>query len=543
MSNSIYNVNQSTHVFNVNPAPTAENPSREIWQGYLTPNRDAIDIVDERTNLLIGTIGGSAYYKFNELPKSFVAQTVLDSDIVGEVYDELSSVAYSTRPYCRLSNGNIACILSQQNSTKSGVFIYEARDIVTGDYYWVAYKVSDIDPELYEKIADLIWTPDFYSNGYDYSYISDANTNQCKFIRVVYPVNDSDVLLSVVTTLNITKVGTTYTLSASETTFNFGTTIGLYNANAPVPVAPGAATWIYRIPYPSLQNNNNAMMKGVDEGWVWFGDGTSVSTIYTYQAGYNVLTGQMSYIEPINSLATTTNFNPTGVVDVTYFFGTTGWQNPPSGVTFQVYNKQTLDFKSNNNSVTAIYSPRWENNDLVTFLNQRTPNFGEFDSTNGNLFNNAGIITTGTITFDSEYAYLSFINNTPPFDQGYTLVVSRFKLDDVIKKQEIINLPIATSQQNVGILLPYDIENGCLLGIYNGDYDIVAPFNPQFSQEYFVYWVNTSNKPNRLASNASIISNIIDNKIYSTENALTYNTYGLAIEYDAFYSLYSTLNP
>jgi hypothetical protein len=539
---SLYNPQQSTHVFNVNPAPTLENQSKEIWQGYLNPEIDAIDIVDERTNLLLGTIGGSAYYKFNELPKSFVAQTIPDSDILGDVIDfNGGNLPQNALPYIRLSNGNLAYIDFSSNSTRSGIFIYDVYDIETADPingYWVAYKVSDTDPNRLEKIAELKQTSDYYNNGFNYSYIPQTNENQCKFVYNTFPNNDGDVLSSVVTTLNITKSGTNYTLSASETTYNFGTTLSLYNANAPVPVLPGAASWTYKSPYYSLQNDYTGLMKGVDEGWVWYGDSTSPTTLFTYMAGFNILTGQTSFIEPISSLAATTNFNPLGVVG-SLNFNPTLWESLPSGVAFFTYNLRLIDNGNNTNGVLAMYSPRWENNDLVTFINQRNSDDGYFSCVLDTPNSNTNLISA-SFNFDSEYMYVFGISDSGGTLSGSTIVISRFKLDSIIKKQEILNLPQATSDANSLQLNYWDIENGTLVQTFNTEYS--PAIGGPFSRYYFVYWINTSETPNRLASNTYYPTNIISNKFYSTYNGLLLNTYSLGIEYDSYSSIQNTLN-
>ena len=146
---SIYNPNQSTRVFSVTPAPSGQNTSREVWEGFLNEQIDSINVVDERTNLLLGTIGGSAYYKFNELPKSFVAQTIPDSDIQGDVIDYAGSYPLlNGRPFIRLNNGNLAWIDVSNNSTKSGIFIYDAFDIETADPitgYWISQRTVTVD--------------------------------------------------------------------------------------------------------------------------------------------------------------------------------------------------------------------------------------------------------------------------------------------------------------------------------------------------------------------------------------------------------------
>lgn len=540
---SIYNPYQSTRIFAVTPAPSGQNTSREIWEGYLNQQIDEINIVDERTNLLIGTIGGSAYYKFNELPKSYVAQTIPNPNLQGDAFENNGGVypLGTTRVFIRLNNGNLAFIDINTNSMDSEIFIYDAIDVETTDPnngYWLAYKVSDTDPNVLEKIAETKMTSDYFNNGKSYTYVSDT---ECKFINYVQPLADNSALSSIVTTISITKTGSNYTLSASETTYNFGTTIALYNANAPVQVLPGAASWVFRSPYYSLQNYYSAIMKGVDTGWVWYGDGTSSSTLFTYMAGFNILTGQTAFIEPISSLAATTNFNPLGVVDATNF-NPSLWESLPSGVVFFTFNKQAPLNGNNTNGILAMYSPRWENNGLVTFINQRNcGNQPDFSCLNYSPNSNSNYLSASW-NFDSEYMYISGLNTSTAPGRGFTIVISRFKLDTKFKTQEIQNLPHATSQLNSGFISYYDIENGTIIFCRNPEWNDSAFNNPQFSENYLVYWLNKSNNANRLMSNAWGIDNLIGNKIYSIENGLFWNAFNLGIQYDVFNSVYKTLN-
>lgn len=540
---SIYNPYQSTRIFAVTPAPSGQNTSREVWEGYLNQQIDEINIVDERTNLLIGTIGGSVIYKFNELPKSYAAFTASNPDILGDVIEYSGGgLPQQQFNYIRLSNGNLAYINRQSNFMTDEILIYDAYDIETGDAnrgYWVAYKINELNPNLLEKIADVKQTDDYFFNGFELKYVNSNSSNECLFIRHGFPTADSNLIFSNISKLTITKSGTTYSLSASYITYDFGgqTTIALYNSNAITPAAPGTANWFYRSPYRSLQNGYDNIMNGVDEGWVWYSNGISTNILFEYMAGFNVLTGQVAFINPIADLALTTNFNPAGIVDGSYF-SFFNWESHPAGIFFGVYNKQPLNFYNNTNSVTGLFSPRWENKDLVTFLNQRDIQTGYFTSTGGNILNNYNFNSAGP-SFDSEYIYLS--GNITNYD-GFSIVVSKFKLDSIEKKEEIKMFPVSTNGTVASNYFRVDIDNG-FLGYYLDQAFIDAFPNNQFSWYNFIYWVNTSEEANRIQCNNTYPKIIIGAKFYDTfDTTLFNNTLKLGVQYDYFSRLSNTLN-
>jgi hypothetical protein len=523
MSN--YNPNQSTRVFSVTPSPSGQNTSKEIWEGFLTPEIDAIDIVNERTNRLIGTIGGTVSYKFDKLPKSYVAQSPADSDILGDVVDGGFPQPINPFPYIRLENGNIATFDYNYAHTKDGIFIFDAYELGSTDPidgWWIAYKVNDDDPTLLDKVAELKMTSSYYNDGSVYSYNKVEENNTAYFVYYQFPSSDLTLIFSTITKITVSQSGTTYSLSATETTFNYGgaNVISLYNDFAPTPVLPGAATWVYRSPYFSLQNDYFGLMNGVDEGWVWYGDATTATSLFTYQMGFNLLTGETAFVEPISSLALTTNFNPAGVVNSSYFNNNT-WESHPSGVLYFVDNNQPLDNGNNTNSVTALFSPRWINNTLVTFLNSRNADGFNFINGNGGIFN--PITPSGSaFGFDSENFYQTYRQIAIG---GYVQVFNRFKLDSLVKEQEIQILPI---QRDFASFTFW--ENNDTF-IYSNIKIIDSVSYTRFS---YMYWQSSSPKAIQLQSNNYFPFTIIGNKFYSNYGGLTRNSLQLGIEYDVY---------
>ena len=309
----------------------------------------------------------------------------------------------------------------------------------------------------------------------------------------------------------------------TETTLNYGgaTVLSLYNANAPTPVLPGAASWVYRSPYYDGQNDFTGLMNGIDEGWIWYGDATSSTTLFTYQAGFNILTGETSFVEPINALSNTTNFNPVGVVNSSYFNNNT-WESHPAGVLYFVDNNQPLDNENNNNSVTALFSPRWTNNTLVTFLNSRLADGYNFINTNGAIFNPVAPLNA-EYGFDSEHFYQTYTNGFSSFVQ----VFNRFKLDSLVKNQELQILPLNSNISNYNY---YDFGSGFL-------YDFEPTYivgEDVYSRYSYMYWQSSSPKVFQLQSCNYYPYTIIGNKFYSNYGGLTRNSLQLGIEYDVY---------
>jgi hypothetical protein len=160
------------------------------------------------------------------LPKSYVAQWENNEEVLGDAFD--AGIGLGTTPYFKLDNGNIASIDFNSNYFRNGIFIYDAYDEETIDPingWWVAFKVSDSDPTLLEKIAERKMTTDYFNFGSDRTHNPIGQDNVCKYIRHSFPANDGDLLFSTVTTLTISLVGNTYTLTANENTFNYNTDI------------------------------------------------------------------------------------------------------------------------------------------------------------------------------------------------------------------------------------------------------------------------------------------------------------------------------
>jgi hypothetical protein len=158
-------------------------------------------------------------------------------------------------------------------------------------------------------------------------------------------------------------------------------------------------------------------------------------------AGFNILTGATSFIEPISDLSNTTNLNPAGVVNSTYI-SDTSWEAHPAGVVFQVENNQVLDNGNNTNNVTGLFSPRWVNSEIVVFLNGR-------DQSNGIFLNTKKLIDNNSTAIDFDYGfdglhlvqYGLYINSVPT-----PLVISfRYLLDVPAQQQTELSIVLILS--------------------------------------------------------------------------------------------------
>ena len=531
-------IQQDKFVFGITPAPSPLNTDQKNWRAYTNDFADEINVVDEKTNTLVGTIGGEPSYRFQKLPKSIVSNVAYDGALIGDYFDIVGPG--TTSPLVLLDNGNIATVDFASSHFNNGAIIFDCTDVQTLDPidgYWVAFRPSDADASVLEKIAELKQTADYYNNGYDYTYQSQTNSNECKFINFSAPTLDATSLQSVVTTIVISGTSVGSTMTATQVTNNFGgaTVLSLYNANAPVPVPPATANWVYRSSYFTDQDTFFGMMNGTDEGWVWYGNSLTPTSLLTYMAGFNILTGATSFIEPVIALSNTTNLNPAGVVDDTYI-SSTSWEAHPAGVVFQVSNQQVLDNGNNTNDVTGLFSPRWVNNEIVVFLNGR-------DQTNGIFLNTVTDINDTSTALDFGYVfdglhlvqYGLYINSAPT-----PLVISFRYLLDVPAQQpaELSIAPLANIGYVTG-LFGGEFNDAVLLAIESNEKYLaniaLGFFAPMWGSFEYLYWNVASPKVVQLQSNNFFIDAIIDNKFYSLNNEYVFGgPIQLGIQFDQY---------
>jgi len=524
---------QDNFVFKVYPAPTAENKSLINWRAYLSSTLDEINIVDEKTNTLVSTIGASRKYKFANLPKSYTPQYETNPNVLGQAVDALGTGSLlNDNFYLKLNNGNIAYVDFSSNYFRNGIFIFDAFDEETIDSnngYWLAFKPNDNDPNIFEKVAEIKMSDYYYFTGSQVTYNPVGQDNVCVYLDYLFPGGDNQAIFSKKMELTINENNGIYSLSYSEIDYNYGgaTVLSLYNDNAPVPVAPGDALWNNRTPYISMQNDYVAMMNGVDEGWVWYGDANSATTLFTYQAGFNIITGETAFVEPISSLATTTNLNsviPVSAVN----FNFSNWESHPAGVWYGVYNGAVADMGDNTNGVTALYSPRWVNNTKVTFLTQRNPDNAQYISLNGAFSNNfSGAVNDLYTTFDNENCYFSYWALIT--FRGYLVVVSKSKLDSNVKETFNKVLPMTELPQ-----LPSFYANDNDFSFFGSIRSGATVFPIAYSIYTNYYWEKDSEEIYTLQSNNYYTTHQIDNKFYSYWGALFYNKLKLGIEYDVY---------
>ena len=525
-------VQQDKFVFGITPAPSPLNPSPIIWRAYTNDAADEINVVDERTNTLVGTIGGSSSYRFQKLPKSIVSTVPYDGALLGASYD--LGLFHNSNPFVLLNNGNLAEIDYSYNHFNNGVIVYDCYDIQTIDPnngYWVAFKPSEADSSVLEKIAEVKQTDDYYNNGWAYTYQDPSSLNQCKFIRFTGPNSDATPLFSLVTTLKISGTSVGSTIIVDEVTNNFAgaTVLSFYNANAPIPAAPGTANWNYRSPYFSGQEDYNGMMNGVNEGWVWYTDLNALDFGFRYMAGFNILTGATDFVLPITALAATTNFNNSGPVDINNFNGI-NWESHPTGLLFFVYNDQIQDDGDNNNKVTGLFSPKWTNNKIVVFLNGRDCKEAEYLNTSGVINNNST-----AIYFDYGFDGLHLVqyglyNRT---NRGPVTFTFRYKLDVVAQQPaELSNTAMANPGYTNGLGY-YEWTDSFLIIMDSAEKYLGSIFAIWGNYEY-LYWPVLSDKLSDLQSNNSYPYTKIDNRFYSLYSDYSRDSIQFGFQFDQY---------
>jgi len=510
------NASNNPITVNCNSADSIEGGSQ------LTINQNSgalwLAVSDNNTWVVTGSVGLNEY-KFATLPTSVVSQAVDTSQLWGEYIENAGFTAPANYVF-RLNNGNLAVAFYPETILSDGTLIYEAYDQIdqSGIYgYWVAFKPSAIDQTTLIKVAELQMTSQFWDYFYDYTYQTESVPNQVKFLLPNYPVGDGYILQTWTTTLTLNNG----VLSAVDTIVGPGVSVlTLYNDLTGESVLTGS--WNYSNPYYAMNDDFYRMMDGPNAGWIWYAESNIGD--FVYQVGYNTLTGQTKLVQPIIGLSSTTNFNPAGAIDETFFNG--AWQSHPKGVLYLVSNQQSFDSGQNFNDVGAFWSPEWVNNTRVTFLPIRDTFTGEYINSGTFLFSNT-LSPSYTFEFDREnfYSVLSTYASATYGAQQFRM--TKIKLDT---KDSLITESVLPAELDTSVALPsvWPTEKGLIM------FWVTGASLETFSSFVYYYWNYLNNKPLVLQSNNAYPTNALDNKIYSTSSQLNKNTVKLGIQYDIY---------
>jgi hypothetical protein len=465
----------------------------------------------------VGGGQGVSSYKQSFLPTSSInIQSIPQPNLVGEAKELASPIIFNGQPVIRLSNGNLAIVDYIQSILLNGIYIFEAYDLETIDPidgYWVAFRQNAQNPNLLEQVTDLKMTTQFWNNWYDWT-VKDSGDNAVKFVYTNYPGSDSTKLESYITLLTYNNG----VLTATDTSFNFGgeSVLSLYNSLSGYGLLSGSWT-VQRAEY-ILDDDYYGMALGTEAGWYYYRNTSGPGTQQWDCVGFNVLTGQTRWVETVNEIvANVTNFNFSGV-DTNKFIQ--GWFNHPNGISFHFSDAQLINNGNNVNGVTCVWSPFYENPNVVVYFNGRDNVTGDFIYTGGGM--------PKYWYWDNENIYCWEIVSQVVF-QGQCLIVSRYNTNTKQSKNWIIP-NFNEYDLNAGWQGPNWANNNGML-LYLTDPAVLSPV--WFGGNYYWYFSNSDNYLS-LQSNNAYPTNLLGNKSYSAWSNLQKNIYNLGVEVDEY---------
>ena len=479
----------------------------------------ALLVMNNNTWLANETSETGNTYKFAQLPTSVVSSAQNNSQLYGELYDT-GAVFPPANYVIRLANGSLSALFYPQTILSDGTLIYEAYEItptalISG--YWVAMRPNPLDNSKLIKVAELQMTQQFWDNYYEYTYQSEIKPNEVTFLAPIYPYADGVTLESYNTLLSLENnvlIATDDVISTNKTTLD------LYNDLTGNALLTG--TWTYSTPLFSMEDDYSRMMNGPKAGWVFFGeDGVGN---FVVQAGYNILTGATMIIKPITSLSFTTNLNPIGTIDDTYF--NLVWIGHPLGTQFLVTNNQIVDNGDNTNGISAVFSPVWDNNTRVKFLPIRDLFTGEFINTSALLFNTT-LSASANYGFDATNIYLILGTYSSATYGSQAFKISKIALDTFA---DDITESVLPALVDTSIYQPtiWESKNGIFM-FWIGGFALET-----FAEFVYYYWNFKKLNPILLQSNNAYPTNVLGSKIYSTSSQLNRNATALTIEFDIY---------
>jgi hypothetical protein len=319
--------------------------------------------------------GGSTTgeYRMSQFADTIVSRTDFDESIVGQYFDatEGKGRLFGSGIFVELENGNLAIVSYCQSVLESGILIYEAYDVL-GDSrleltgYWIAYKQDPNDSERLIKVGELQMTQQFWNNWYNYT-AKDSGPNAVKFVSTDFNPSVGNSVESYITKLTWTGSA----LVAEDIYFDFGgeTFQSLYSSLTGITVFDDTPNFqLYSTEY-ILDDDYYGMAMGAEAGWCFYRN--TVMTITAEEqwitAGYNILTGETKWVDPIPVIATLTNFDPLDPDKIVI----QDWINHPGGLVYSFSDDKVVDNGDNNDGVTAIWSPYWESNTECIYLGIR----------------------------------------------------------------------------------------------------------------------------------------------------------------------------
>ena len=453
-----------------------------------------------------------------------------------------------------------------QSVLADGTLIFEARDVNSGDYHWVAMRRSSHNSTNLEFVDALIYTTQFDNVGYNYTIKNDSNS--VTFFTTGWGNISGDVF-SKTTVLSINNKGK---LSAVDNTIEtgFNGLLGLYNELTGQAYTDfGYDTYS---PLTTFNDNFNQMMNGSKLGTYYFPvfevflSGWTNTNRYENILTVNILTGTYELINATAKLQ--------DVVDAGYFNNAFVDLNDafddvtthPEGILFSLNDDLGTD-NIGLDGVTRIWSPEWSNHNVgsVSFYGYPVPlttrylddnqgnDNGSYSSTSGYIFDGD---SDDTWNLSPNYFY-NFYKTTSSYYYGpfsnpgsVNNYIYRFELNPETynKEPELQTIPKSTgikhpivsyssygpgiSSISVGSIVVDTYQFPTNNGMAFGSSSVYGPGpGPGQTEAYgsldLSYWNDSSINPVALGSNLGVPTNYTNNTVIQSVSSFSsyYNKY------------------
>jgi hypothetical protein len=485
-------------------------------------------LIDEFNNALNEQGGGSTTgeFRMSQFADTIIPRTDFDESIIGQYFDELSegNKILGQGILTQLENGNLALVYYNQSVLESGIFIYEAYDLQTEDEvygYWIAFKQDPNNEERLIKVGELQMTEQFWNNWYNYT-AKDSGPNAVKFVTTSFNPQPNIPVESYITKLTWTGSE----LVAEDIYFDFGgeTFESLYTSLTDITLV-GDFSFNTRFPEWILDDDYYGMAMGAEAGWLFYrvaNDGSWITV------GFNLLTGETKWVDPIPMILTLTNFDPFDPDKISI----EDWVNHPGGLVYSFSDSKLVNNGDNNDGVTAIWSPYWQSNTECIYLGIRAQ--GSSLLIFGGLNDAVRMLTDGRLSgnnlinwyWDNKAFY--FVTGAAGFnDQVY--IVHKYHIET--KEVTSYTLPyltlLDTYSEDIASMNLQMWANNDGLFINTSNFPRLA----SFSIEKYQYLKHEDSKIYKFHLDVSYPSHAFKDKIYNINTMASYNfdTLGLAI--------------
>jgi hypothetical protein len=281
-----------------------------------------------------------------------------------------------------------------------------------------------------------------------------------------------------------------------------------------------------RFPEWILDDDYYGMAMGTEAGWFFYRVANDDSWI---TVGFNLLTGETKWVDPIPMILALTNFDPFDLTKIVI----QDWVNHPGGLVYSFSDSEKVNNGDNNDGVTAIWSPYWQSNTECIYLGIRKQS--EFGLENATRILTGGDLYPQIMSLDTIFGWywdnkaFYFWTNAAGFnDQVY--IVHKYHIET--KEVTSYTLPYLTFLDEysndiptVGYLSSWANNDGLFFNVSSGSQ------LASWSVEKYQYVKHEDSKIYKFHLDMSYPSHAFKDKIYNINTMASYNfdTLGLAI--------------